>query len=75
MLTCNCCGVRITPRNVDRDHLYKLGLFEEVSRDGQRAALRIGWAERAVCRDCTRRIERAQQRRRRQRLILARVVA
>jgi hypothetical protein len=66
MLTCTCCERPIRRRA--GVYAVALPLFQEITLpDGQRAAVRVGETDRALCPTCTARIEQAQQRRRAQR--------
>ena len=70
-LRCNCCGRRITGATYDAGHTYRLPVYELVTWQGQRAALRIGWRRAAVCGPCVYRIHAAAARRAAERRVKA----
>jgi hypothetical protein len=63
VLICTTCQRLISPQNISQAHVYRLGVYEPVTVDGQRAAVRIGTCSRALCRGCAGRIERGYQHR------------
>lgn len=64
MLRCTCCEQTISARNLSRRHIWDMGTFEDITLpNGQRATVRTGTEQKALCRDCAARIEAGYEKR------------